>query len=322
MKKINLTDYIKKSGETLRLTDAERARMHHVVSEYMSVKPIRGNLAARRTPITTALLELYVFFRKSVAVALVLAILFSGAGVSYAAESALPGDTLYPLKVGVNEPVVAALSVSAEAKASWNVTRAERRLEEAEKLASENKLDTETKAKLLARFDEHAEAATEDIQKLEDSGSPSAIGLASDFETKLVTHETVLDDVGEKGESETVKSRVRVKALALSKVREKAEGKVMVSAAEPVIAMALSAPLPEAAVAPAASDARISAKVAVSDNSRSDETRGVRKDVVEKMAKSASVALSGVKKTYSRVESKLDQETQTRVTTQISAQAA
>ena len=55
----------------------------------------------------------------------------AGGGVSIAAEGALPGDGLYPVKISINEKVVAAFSVSVDAAANWEARLAERRLEEA-----------------------------------------------------------------------------------------------------------------------------------------------------------------------------------------------
>jgi len=61
--------------------------------------------------------------------------MFGGGGVSYAAEGAVPGDALYPIKVGINEEVRDIVALTPEAKADWESRLVERRLEEAEKLA-------------------------------------------------------------------------------------------------------------------------------------------------------------------------------------------
>jgi len=55
---------------------------------------------------------------------------------------------LYPVKVYVNENVQGALAVSDEAKLSYHTDIAEVRLEEAEALASQGKLDASTTRKL------------------------------------------------------------------------------------------------------------------------------------------------------------------------------
>ena len=76
---------------------------------------------------------------QTVGVALVL-VLMLGSGTSYAAEGALPGDILYPIKKVVNEGVRGALAVSPQAQVAWQTERASRRLAEAEKLVQNNNL--------------------------------------------------------------------------------------------------------------------------------------------------------------------------------------
>ena len=61
---------------------------------------------------------------------LILALMFGGGGISYAAEGAVPGDALYPIKVSVNEEVRDLVAFSPEAKADWETRRLERRLAE------------------------------------------------------------------------------------------------------------------------------------------------------------------------------------------------
>ena len=62
------------------------------------------------------------------AIASLFILIFVGASTSYAAEMALPGDILYPVKAVVNENVVSALAFSEEAKANRSATLALRRL--------------------------------------------------------------------------------------------------------------------------------------------------------------------------------------------------
>lgn len=123
----------------------------------------------------------------------VLAFVLVGGGVSYAAEGSVPGDALYPVKVKVNENVVSALAVSDEAKARWEARLAERRLEEAEVLAADGRLDEDTGAELEERFREHAERTQERVTTIaEKRGPESAATLSSHFESSLKAHEKVL----------------------------------------------------------------------------------------------------------------------------------
>lgn len=91
-----------------------------------------------------------------------------GGGVSFAAENSLPGDLLYAIKININEEVRAALAVSNVAKADLEARLAERRIEEAEKLAERGELNEEKRAELESKLRNHAERAKEKIAKLED----------------------------------------------------------------------------------------------------------------------------------------------------------
>lgn len=73
----------------------------------------------------------------------------------YGAEKALPGDLLYPFKINVNESLKSALLSNPEAQARWETEKFIRRVEEAEALASEGKLDDTSLLKVEALIDEH-----------------------------------------------------------------------------------------------------------------------------------------------------------------------
>ena len=98
MKRLFYT-YIRQAADEVSLTEAESVRMRSTLRSYMDMHPIHVPLRARPTP------SWYdIFAHPALAFVAVCAILGSSAGVSYAAESSLPGDVLYPLKVAINEP--------------------------------------------------------------------------------------------------------------------------------------------------------------------------------------------------------------------------
>ena len=78
-----------------------------------------------------------------VAMALVV-VMVAGVGTTYAAVNALPGDPLYTVKINIAEPVEHAITASNESQAQWDVTLANRRLVEAEKLAATGALTPHT----------------------------------------------------------------------------------------------------------------------------------------------------------------------------------
>lgn len=89
------------------------------------------------TPIPTP----YFKRNKVFALVMVLVLVFSTGGVTYASNDALPGDILYPVKVRVVEPILDVVNVSPERKVAWSEEKVTRRIKEADALAKEDKLD-------------------------------------------------------------------------------------------------------------------------------------------------------------------------------------
>jgi hypothetical protein len=129
------------------------------------------------------------FSRPLIASGLILVILVSGTGVSYAAEDSLPGQPLYAVKVSVVEPIQGALITQPVAKAQWENTLASRRLDEASKLAAQNNLGTTTQEYLAQAANEHIALAQADASQLSASGNiDGALTVQSDLEAKLSAH--------------------------------------------------------------------------------------------------------------------------------------
>jgi hypothetical protein len=190
-------------AEEVGLTVSEKEEMRFNVLLYMEENPVR-NVGLRRLigwkDIKSLLLQPIIYKLKPMHVALIIALLFSG-GTVVAAERALPGDVLYPVKVGVNEEVRSALTISSEAQAKWDARRAEKRLEEAEKLANSGQLNAENRANLEARFLAHAEAFKARAEKIEARlGAESSFRANSNFEAALKAHEQILTRLAERGE--------------------------------------------------------------------------------------------------------------------------
>lgn len=156
-----------------------------------------------------------------------------GGGVSATAENALPGDTLFPVKVLVNERLVASFALTPEAKMSVEARLAERRLEEAEKLASEGRLSADVRAQIEANFQAHADRVEARIEDLKARGNAQvAADVTSNFEASLKAHEQILarleaDERSEvKAEVSPIRGTVTVLLGVMARERENAEAKV------------------------------------------------------------------------------------------------
>lgn len=121
--------------------------------------------------------------------------LVGGGATTFAAEGALPGDVLYPVKVNVNETVRGWAAITDDARSSWEVRRAERRLEEAEELAAEQRLDANARAVVENNFERHADRVSERIMELEGRDAARAVELSARFETSLKVHARILESI-------------------------------------------------------------------------------------------------------------------------------
>lgn len=212
----------------MKLSAEERSAIRQSVLNFVSINPVRVDNSFRHYLWSTIFLK-KLNFASTMAILLLISILVSG-GVAVGAEKALPGDMLYPVKVGFNEEVRGWLSVSEEGKANWEVERAQRRLEEAEELAAEGTLDAEVREKIESNFEEHANRVKDRIVKFEAKENfNAAIDVSSKFETSLKAHHRILNRLTVETEDEVkkevkpIEAKVRSEAKALIKARKKME---------------------------------------------------------------------------------------------------
>lgn len=127
----------------------------------------------------------------SIASILILATV-AGATVSTAAQAALPGEVLYPLKQA-GETVAGNFYLSHEARASWEEEKLQRRLEEAEMLMSMKRLGPKERKEIVGTLQKHIDAVQENIESLETQGNTAkAVELDASLDKSLATHREVL----------------------------------------------------------------------------------------------------------------------------------
>jgi tetratricopeptide (TPR) repeat protein len=131
--------------------------------------------------------------------ALVLCVIFIGGGVlAMQANNALPGDTLYPVKIGFNEKVLEVLAFSDSAKIDLKVGLTERRLEEAEKLAIEGKITDSNQQEIKENLNKKVKEVAQTIDKLnEEKMYDDASKIASSLEASMKAHGLVLEKISE-----------------------------------------------------------------------------------------------------------------------------
>jgi hypothetical protein len=129
----NKFEQLKNKAKEISLTHKEKAVLRSNIESFMKYHPIQST--APRDARVKSPFSPFMLFARSVAFVLI-GMLAGGSGLAYASERALPGDTLYPLKVEVVEEVVATLSLSDEAKLEWETKRIIRRIDEIQKVES------------------------------------------------------------------------------------------------------------------------------------------------------------------------------------------
>lgn len=115
----------------------------------------------------------------------ILMLAVAGSGVTLAADASVPGDSLYQVKIHVNEPLMTALAASPAGQAKVAADIATRRADEAVTLASRNELTAERQTYLAQAFDEGVKAAAAKADHLAMLDSSAAAGVRADLAANL-----------------------------------------------------------------------------------------------------------------------------------------
>ncbi len=113
--------------------------------------------------------------------------------VPFAAEQAIPGDVLYPVKVQFNEEIRSSLALTPYQKVEWETARVERRLAEARLLATEGKLTEAVEAEVVAAVKQHSEAAQASLAALRETDQDEAAIAELSFASSLEVESEVLE---------------------------------------------------------------------------------------------------------------------------------
>lgn len=145
------------SAESLRLTADEKAVGRSRLLHFMRTHPPEEP----RVPLLGRFLKRFA----SASIASAVTVTLAGGGIALAAENALPGDVLYPVKIHIMEPIRTSLSSTPVARAQWNVRQIERRLLESA-AANEQPYEQERQVVLHSQMEKNISNLQEHLNAL------------------------------------------------------------------------------------------------------------------------------------------------------------
>ena len=194
------SEQLHKQSTTVKLQAAEKRELRERLVSYMEYHPLPAELKSKSvvgkyeeksTLFTDAFktfqIPFTVLFKSSaVAAAIVLVVL------PFVAEKAVPGDTLYAMKIKFNEELRTTLTFDSYQKVEWETERVSRRISEARLLASEGRLTEEVEAEVAQAVKTHTENAQREIEVLRTEDADGATIAAIALDTTLEVQSTSL----------------------------------------------------------------------------------------------------------------------------------
>jgi hypothetical protein len=133
-------------------------------------------------------------FRFAVVLVLVVCLFAGGTGVAFASQSTLPGDSLYAVKIGL-EDLTLALAPDQIHSAMLNMQYADRRLVEIQTLQLHGRLDLVAPA--LLNYQRHVEQATQVMAQVLQQDPAQGIQVASIVQEKVASQLAALNNLAQ-----------------------------------------------------------------------------------------------------------------------------
>ena len=195
MKKFS--EQLQKKTETVKLRAAERRELKERLVSYMEYHPLPATLkktVSVKSPTFNDSFKMvslpFASFFKTSAVAAVILVLV----VPLFAERAIPGDTLYAVKVQFNEELRSTLTFDTYQKVAWETERLNRRISEARLLASEGRLTEAVEVEVAEAVRTHTANAKREIEELRTEDADGATIASIELDTTLAVQSTSLKE--------------------------------------------------------------------------------------------------------------------------------
>ncbi|MES2060048.1 MAG: DUF5667 domain-containing protein [Patescibacteria group bacterium] len=172
-----------KRAKGLVLSIQEKEQIKSSILMHMEANPAQIGVLWQDASTASSFFKWKDFANVRYAIPALILVFFVFAGAStFAASRALPGDLLYPLKI-LGEKVASNLAIGPADKEKVATVQAETRLEEAETLQAQGRLDEEKKATLARSFHQNVRDTGSDegsfIKKLSTSSRAMAVDITA-----------------------------------------------------------------------------------------------------------------------------------------------
>ena len=181
------------------LEEEERSSLRSGLLSFMRQVPLAVKTPQEQyedAPLSFARVFEVLFPRVGLACLIFIAI---GTTVTFAAQSSIPGDFLYPFKVKLYEPIVSSLALTETSHASLESSEAINRLKEAEELAAEARLTKDEAAALRQNFSYHVQNAEKNLQDLASSGNAGdaseAVAIGLTLKSYVESHAAIVQAI-------------------------------------------------------------------------------------------------------------------------------
>ncbi len=184
----SLHNFIIRTKKVAMTASEKRAMIFSILGS--SLSPSKYSLVS---PYSVFSFFTYAHRKRAIAFAAIALLIMTCAGTSYAAESALPGEPLYPIKLNVNEGFDSFVAITPDAKVKVEVNHAKTRLQEAETLSKKGQLNAQNQSIIETNLQKHADTIKANVSVLASEDATDTVKDAlSDLTNSLTANAAVL----------------------------------------------------------------------------------------------------------------------------------
>lgn len=170
--------------QKINLSDGEKNDIFGRLDLHMKNNPITHT--SRKVTMPETLHNFFAQYRYSYGVIVAILILFITASTSYAAEWALPGDILYPIKINVNEKIKSVVLLTPKSKAKYEEIKVIKRLSEAEELIKKGKFDDNKRIQIENEVEKSVETINSiGIERVKNKNASSSDEFRKDLDMRF-----------------------------------------------------------------------------------------------------------------------------------------